>query len=149
MPYSSELAKQNTASRERLRTLFERLTDAQYAMPLDNEWTIGTTLAHMAVFDARAIQILERWEREGVAPSPNDPDIINATLIPFLRGLLPADIQTLTLEFAEKLDAKLAALPDHVLEQFETTGGKPFNISRAKHRNEHIEQILAALNRNE
>ncbi len=146
MPYDPTLIEQNNASRAGMRALFEKLSDAHYAIPLDNDWTIGTTLAHVAVFDSRAIQILNRWEREGVAPSPNDVDVINAALIPILRALPPASIKTLVLELAETLDAKLAALPDNVLEQFETVGGKPFNLSRAKHRNEHIEQILTALN---
>jgi hypothetical protein len=88
---------------------------------------------------------LNRWEREGVSPSPNDVDVINAALIPFLRALPPVAIKNLTLELAETLDARLAALPDSILDRFETTGGKPFNLSRAKHRNEHIEQIESAL----
>lgn len=145
MPYDSALIQQNNASRASLRALFGKLTDAQYALPLESDWTIGSTLAHVAVFDARAIQILDRWEREGVSPSPNDVDIINAALVPFLCALPPASIRSLALEFAETLDAKLAALPDSVLDQFETVGGKPFNLSRAKHRNEHIEQIEQAL----
>lgn len=145
MPYPSEFIQANDASRAALRALLIKLTDAQYKIELDGEWTIGSTLAHMALFDQRALQILNRWEREGVTPSPNDTDIMNAAVLPFLRALAPGDIQHLALEYADALDAKLASLPDHILDQFETTGDKPFNLSRAKHRNEHIEQITRAL----
>lgn len=149
MPYDVTLVRENDLSRERLRELFARLTDAQYAIAPENAWTIGSTLAHVAVFDRRAIEILNRWEREGVAPSPNDPDIINGALAPFLRELPPAAISRLAMEFAEILDAKLAALPDAVLDEFESKGGAPFRLSRASHRNEHVEQIEAVLGGND
>lgn len=147
MSYDPILISQNNASRERLRDLLDRLADSQYNIPLDTTWTIGTALAHIALFDRRAIEILERWERQGVAPSPNDPDIINAALLPFLRELPPSAIRKLALESAEMLDAKLAELPDAVIEQFVSVGDHPFNLSRAKHRNEHFEQIDQALGR--
>lgn len=145
MPYSSELIQTNDASRAALRALLAKLTAAQYKIVLDADWTVGSTLAHVALFDHRALRILERWEREGVSPSPNDTDIMNAAVLPFLQALAPADIARMVVEFADALDAKLASLPDNILDQFETTGGKPFNLSRAKHRNEHIEQIMRAL----
>lgn len=145
MPYDPTLIQENTASRERLRALLAQLDDSQYNISLDADWTVGTALAHVAVFDSRALAILRQWERAGVAPSPNDVDIINAALLPFLCELPPASISKLVLESAEKLDAKLAAVPDAVLDQFETVAEHPFSLSRAKHRNEHIDQIKAAL----
>lgn len=145
MPYDSKLIQENDASRAALRELLGKLSGTQYATSLEGDWTVGSTLAHVALFDHRALLILERWEREGVAPSPNDVDIINAAVLPFLLVVPPADVASKVTEFADALDAKLAGLPDTVLDQFETTGGKPFNLSRAKHRNEHIEQITRAL----
>ena len=145
MPFSVTLAQENTASRERLRSLFSRLDDSQYNIPLDADWTVGTALAHVAVFDCRAFEILQQWERAGVAASPNDVDIINAALLPFLRELSPASISKLALDYAEKLDTKLAAVSDAVLDQFDTVAQHPFSLSRAKHRNEHIDQIEQAL----
>lgn len=145
MPYDPTLISENTASRERLRALLDRLTDAQYNIQLDTDWTIGTTLAHIAVFDRRAIEILDHWEKHGMAPSPNDPDIINAALLPFFRELPPVAIKKFALEFADTLDAKLTTLSDKVIEQWVTVADHPFNLSRAKHRNEHFEQIERAL----
>ena len=145
MPYPSEFIQANDASRAALRELFAKLTDAQYNLVLEGDWTVGSTLAHVALFDQRAIEILQRWEREGVSPSPNDIDIINAAALPFLKALAPADVKRLVLECADALDAKLATLPDSILDQFETAGGKPFNLSRGKHRNEHVEQITRAI----
>ncbi len=147
MPYDEDLRQENEASRVRLRRVMAGLSDEQYAMPLDTDWTIGTALAHIAFFDKRAIDILERWEREGVGPSDNDPEIINSALLPFFKLMPPAPIGKLALEYAEILDAKLAALPDSVLDQWNTTAKHPFNLSRAKHRNEHLDQIDEALTR--
>lgn len=146
MPYPTEFIQANDASRAALRELLAKLTDAQYGIVLEGDWTIGSTLAHVALFDHRALHILQRWEREGVAPSPNDTDIMNVAVLPFLQALPPAAVARMVNEFADALDAKLASLPDTILDPFETTGGKPFNLSRAKHRNEHIEQITRALN---
>lgn len=145
MPYPSEMMQANDASRAALRELAAKLTDAHYQIVLEADWTVGSTLAHVALFDRRALEILERWEREGVSPSPNDTEIINAAVLPFLKAIPPADIARMVMEFADALDAKLAVLPDAILDQFETVGGKPFNLSRAKHRNEHVEQITRAL----
>ncbi len=145
MPYPTEFSQANDASRAALRALLAKLNDAQYKIVLDDDWTIGSTLAHVALFDRRALEILKRWERQGVAPSPNDIDMMNAAVLPFLQALAPADIARMVIEFADALDAKLASLPDTILDQFETQGGKPFNLLRAKHRNEHIEQITRAI----
>jgi hypothetical protein len=145
MPYDPNLILENSASRARLRALFARLTDAQYDIPLDSDWTVGTALAHVAVFDSRALEIIDLWSKNGVAPSPSDVDVLNAALLPFLRALPPAAISKLVIDLAEKLDAKLAALPDSVLDQFDTVAQHPFSLSRANHRNEHIDQIQRVL----
>lgn len=145
MPYPAEFVQANVASRAALRALLAKLTDAQYKIVLEGDWTVGSTLAHVALFDHRALNILQRWEREGVAPSPNDTDMMNAAVLPFLQVIPPAEIARMVNEYAGALDAKLAALPDSILDQFETAGGKPFNLLRAKHRHEHIEQITRAL----
>jgi hypothetical protein len=145
MPYDSELVTTNKISRERLRDLMARLSGEQYSLPLDSDWTVGTALAHIAFYDRRAIDILEKWEREGAAPSDNDPEIINAALMPFLRLMPPAPIGRLALEYAEILDAKLPMLSDDILESWNTVLEHPFNLSRAKHRNEHLDHIEEAL----
>lgn len=146
MPYPAEFVQANDASRTALRALLAKLTDAQYKIVLEGDWTVGSTLAHVALFDHCALNILQRWEREGVAPSPNDTDMMNAAVLPFLQVIPPAETTRMVIEYAGALDAKLAALPDRILDQFETAGGKPFNLLRAKHRNEHIEQITRTLN---
>lgn len=145
MPYSPELVQANTASRERLRALFARLNDAQYTISLDEDWTVGTALAHVAFFDRRAIDILGRGERESISDSPTDIDILNRALLPFLRALSPAAISKLTLETAETLDAKLAALSDNLLDQIAALPESPFSLDRSEHRNEHIDQIETVL----
>lgn len=52
MPYDPNLISQNNASRERLRALLERLTEPDYNIPLDTGWTLGVTLAHIALIES-------------------------------------------------------------------------------------------------
>lgn len=145
MPYPAELVQANNESRARLHALLARMTDADYAIPLDADWNVGTALAHVAVYDFRVIEILNRWESVGVAFSDIDVEVFNPTVLPFFRELSPPAIKKLTLEAADACDAKLENLSDAIFDQYATTGGSAFALSRANHRNEHIDQIQAVL----
>ena len=54
---------ENEASRQRLKALADRLTDAQLATPMENDWTVSAYLAHIAFFDRRAL-LLTRLRRD-------------------------------------------------------------------------------------
>ncbi|MHB8631056.1 MAG: DinB family protein [Candidatus Limnocylindria bacterium] len=140
----------NDTERERLRALVTGSKDATLRRPMPGDWTVASTLAHAAFWDARAIYWLDRWA-QGTEPSPpqlEDPAIVewvNDSAKPFLLALPPGDAARLALRLAEESDRKVAALSDDLLERIAAVGGAPFNLSRAEHRGEHLDDIERAL----
>jgi hypothetical protein len=141
---------ENDDERERLRALVARLSDDDLQRPMPAGWTVATVLAHIGFWDARAIALMEKWAR-GVTPStadyePDDVDWLNDATKPFFLALAPRDAAQLTLQLAEEADGKIAAMSDDLLVQVQAAG-TPFDLSRANHRREHldeIEQVLGA-----
>ena len=139
---------ENDAERERLRALVTRLSDDELRRPMPAGWTVAAVLAHIGFWDARAIFLLDKWGR-GVEPAPTDyepedVDWINDAAKPLCLALPPRDAAQLTLRLAEEADGKVEALSDAMLEKIQAAGS-PFNLSRADHRREHLDDIERAL----
>lgn len=137
----------NDSERERLRSLVDKLTDHQLRLPMPAGWTVAAMLAHIAFWDARAIFALGKWER-GVEPvpgdyEPDDPSWINDSAKPLCLALPPGEAAHLALRIAEEVDGRIAALSDDLVEKIRARG--PFNVSRAEHRREHLDDIERAL----
>jgi ribosomal protein L12E/L44/L45/RPP1/RPP2 len=131
------------AERERLRALVARLSDKDLNQPMPGGWTVAGVLAHAAFWDARAIYYLDKWAA-GAEPTPyeeEDTDAINDSAKPLCLALRPRDAADLALRVAEQADGKIKALSDEMLGKIEATGGPPFNLSRAIHRKEHLDEI--------
>jgi hypothetical protein len=139
---------ENDAERERLRSLVTRLSDEALRRPMPAGWTVAAVLAHIGFWDARAICLLDKWGR-GVEPStadyePEDVDWVNDSAKPLCLALPPRDAAQLALRLAEEADGKVEALSDEMLAKIRAAGS-PFNLSRANHRNEHLDDIERAL----
>ena len=135
---------ENNAERERLNVLVQRLRDEELSRPMSAGWTVAAVLAHMAFWDARALSLMDKWAR-GSVPSeadhePEDIDWINDASKPLCLALPPRAAAHLALQLAEETDQRVAALPDETLEQIAAIG-QPFNLSRADHRREHLDDI--------
>jgi hypothetical protein len=131
------------AERERLRALVARLSDEDLSRPMPGGWTVAAVLAHAGFWDARAIYYLDKWAA-GAPPTPYEPedtDAINDSAKPLCLALPPRDAAKLSLRLAEEADGKIKALSDEMLRKIEATGGPPFNLSRAIHRKEHLDEI--------
>lgn len=138
---------ENDAARARLRALIRRLSDTELARPLPGGWTIAASLAHAAYWDARAIFWIDRWGPNGT-PSTHEPenvDAVNDAAKPLCLALRPRDAADLALRLAEESDRAVARLSDAMLAKIEAIGGPPFNLARATHRNEHLDDIEQAL----
>jgi len=134
----------NTAERERLRAFVQRVSDADLSQPMPAGWTVGGVLAHLAFWDARALYLMDTWA-QGRVPSaadhePDDIDWINEAAKPLCLALPPRAAAQLALRLAEETDQRVAALPDETLDQLVAIG-PPFNLSRASHRKEHLDEI--------
>ena len=139
---------ENDAERERLRALVTRLSDDELRRPMPAGWTVAAVLAHIGFWDARVIFLLGKWGR-GVEPSPTDyepedVDWINDAARPLCLALPPRDAAQLALRLAEEADGKVEALSDEMLENIRAAGN-PFNLSRADHCREHLDDIERAL----
>jgi hypothetical protein len=135
---------ENNRERERLKALVARLSDEQLRRPMAAGWTVSGVLAHMAFWDARALYFMNKWEG-GVAPSEadlesGDVNWINDSSKPLCLALPPRTAAQLALQLAEETDARVAALSDELLGQILAIG-QPFNLSRASHRGEHLDEI--------
>jgi len=137
------------AERERLRSLIARLSYKDLSRPMPAGWTVAGVLAHIGFWDARAIYWMDKWAR-GVAPTPYEPEnteAVNESAKPLCLALRPRDAAQLALGLAEEADGKVKALSDTMLAKIRATGGPPFNLSRAIHRKEHLDEIDSVLTR--
>ncbi|MGH2491745.1 MAG: DinB family protein [Candidatus Limnocylindria bacterium] len=147
MPADRSHDAENDSQRERLRSLVSRLTDEQLRRPMPGGWTVAAMLAHVGFWDARAIFALDKWRR-GTPPPPGDyePDDvawINDSAKPLCLAIAPRDAARLALRLADEADAGVKALDDEMVEKVRKVG--PFNVSRAEHRREHLDDIERAL----
>ena len=135
------------AERERLRSLISRLGDKDLSRPMPAGWTVAGVLAHIAFWDARAIYWLDKWAA-GAAPTayePENTEAVNDSAKPLCLALPPRDAAKLALRLAEEADGKVKALSDAMLGKIRATGAPPFNLSRAIHRKEHLDEIDSVL----
>ena len=140
-------AAENDAERGRLRSLIARLSDGELSRPMPAGWTVAGVLAHIGFWDARAIYFLDKWGPNG-EPSTyeaEDTDAVNNSAKPLCLALPPRDAARLALRLAEEADRKVNALSDSMLAKIQAKGNPPFNLSRAIHRKEHLDQIEGAL----
>jgi hypothetical protein len=141
--------RENDAERERLRSLVIRLSDEELSRSMPAGWTVAAVLAHMGFWDARAIYWIDKW-RSGVEPSApdyetrEDVEWINDSAKPLCLALPPRDAAQLALRLAEESDRRVEALGDEMLAKV-VAAGCPFNLSRADHRKEHLDDIERAL----
>ena len=134
----------NARERERLKSLVARLSDADLQRSVGHGWTVATTLVHLAFWDLRAVTLIDRYEREGVRPSPVDIDVVNDTVRALGAAMPPRAAARLAIEAAEAADRRVEALPDRTIEAV-GAAGNPFNPSRHVHRAEHLDEIERAL----
>ena len=133
----------NRASTDRIRALVTRLSDKELQYPVGKHWTVAITLVHLAFWDRRVINILERTERDGKLYTPEIDIAVNDISLPFWAAIPPREAARITLETAEELDERLASLPPALLEKVHACNERW--VLRTMHRSEHLAKIDAAL----
>jgi hypothetical protein len=139
----------NDFERARLRSLVMRLSAEELSRPMPAGWTVASVLAHTGFWDARALYWLDRWDG-GVEPTApdwetrEDVEWINNSAKPLCLALPPTDAAQLALRLAEETDRRVAAMSDDLLTRVLELGC-PFNLSRAEHRSEHLDDIERVL----
>ena len=133
----------NRAATERLRALAARLGDAELAHPVGEHWTVAIALAHLAFWDRRVLDVLERTERAGEIKAPTIDLAVNDLSLPLWAALPGREAARLAVEAAEALDARLESYPPALLA--EVHAHTPRWVERALHRGQHLDEMEAAL----
>jgi len=140
---------QNTAQRERLRALVQRLTDDDLRRPVNEHWTVAGVLGHIAFWDARSLWLADKIER-GVAFTPSDVEPEDVTWIndatrPLIHAIPPRAAADLALNIAEEIDRRVASISP--TKTWPRDPNSLLNPVRAEHRGEHLDEIESALSR--
>jgi nucleotide-binding universal stress UspA family protein len=145
MTVDQSFIERNRASTERIRVLTASLTDEEMQQPVGEHWTVAIALAHLAWWDGRVIYVLDKTEQEGEASIPDIDIVVNDLSLPLWAVVPPREAARIAIETAETLDARLENYPRDLLEKVYAV--MPRWVIRAIHRNEHLNEIDAALNR--
>jgi Mycothiol maleylpyruvate isomerase N-terminal domain len=142
---------ENDEGRARIQALLASLTDEDLSRPVGPDWTVGVGLMHLAFWDRQWLSKFEEWERLGEVIVPAETrslplfNIINAAMLPWWRGISPAQVRHEVLAAAEAIDDKVASLSHSMIEAILAT--RPCTLVRATHRREHLDEIDNALGR--
>jgi nucleotide-binding universal stress UspA family protein len=145
MTVDQSFIERNRASTERIRALAASLTDEEMLHPVGEHWTVAIALAHLAWWDRRVIYVLDKTEQEGAVSIPDIDIVVNDLSLPLWAVVPPREAARIAIETAETLDARLENYPRDLLEKVYAV--MPRWVIRAIHRNEHLDEVDAALNR--
>jgi Mycothiol maleylpyruvate isomerase N-terminal domain len=143
MSTSENYLVENRASLQRLRALVERLNDDDLMRVLPSGWTVSDTLGHLSFYDRRAAYLLGRFATEGVFDSAGDVDTINDVLVYLTRRIPARAMADEAIAAAEAANQAVGALPESL--KNDPALGDVVRLSRAEHRDEHVEEITATL----
>jgi hypothetical protein len=135
---------ENARERERLRALINRVTDDELHLPMEAGWTIASALAHLAFWDQRALILMRKWKKSGVALSPIDDDVTNDALLPLCLAIPPRIAARLAVSAAEAIDRELEEASDELIMAIENLGER-FRLYRSDHRKVHVDQVETLL----
>jgi hypothetical protein len=135
----------NRAATDRIRALAARLTEAELQQCVGEHWTVAIALAHLAFWDRRVMGILDKTEAAGKLSVAEVDVAVNDLSLPLWAAIPPREAARLALESAEALDRRLESYPPALLE---AVGGQSKRwVLRALHRNDHLDEVDAALKR--
>ena len=135
----------NRASTERIKKLASSLTDEEMQTRVGEHWTVSIALAHLAFWDRRVIHLLDETAKSGKLFAPEIDIVVNDLSLPLWEVIPPREAARIAVETSEELDQRLEEYPQDLLEEI-------FNynkrwVVRALHRNEHLDEVDAALKR--
>lgn len=136
------MSDEDVAATQRLEKLVAGLNDAELRLDLGSGWSVTTALGHLAFWDREQRLNLAAWQ-QGTPPIGSD-DSVNETLTPILSALEPRAAVELALTAARELDQASAAVSDELRSEI-LSSEHDYVLRRARHRDEHVEQIERAL----
>jgi hypothetical protein len=140
----NELNLKNKESLQLCQEFLSTCTDADLSTAMPAGWTVSAVLAHLAVWDKRALILLEKWQKEGVEFSPNDIEVLNEVTKPFCLAIPPQAAKALFIQTAETVDKLISGYDSSMVDEIHEKG-KNVHLNRAKHRLLHLDEIKAVL----
>ena len=145
MAIDRSFVEKNRLSRERMRTLSERLSDEELQTRVGEHWTVGIVFAHLAWWDRRVMYVLDMTEKNRELFIPEIDIFVNDLSLPLWAAVPPRKAVQIALETAEELDKRLEEMSPDVLEQIYRYNQRW--VIRAQHRYEHLDEAEAAMGR--
>ena len=145
MPLDPSYKELNHASTERIKNLATSLTDEEMQTRVGKHWTVSTTLAHLAWWDRRVMYVLDMTAKDGKLFIPEIDVFVNDLSLPLWAAIPPREAARIAIETSEYLDQQLEGYPPLLLEEIYNYNKRW--VIRALHRNEHLDEVDAALKR--
>lgn len=145
MTLDQSFIKLNRASTDRLRALVARLTDDEMQQRVGEHWTVAIALAHLAFWDRRVMYVLDMTRRDNKLFIPEIDIFVNDLSLPLWAAIPPREAARIAIETSEALDRQLEDFPSALREEIFTYNKRW--VVRALHRNEHLDEVDAALKR--
>jgi len=133
----------NRASTERIKQLAASLSDEEMQTRVGEHWTVSIALAHLAWWDRRVMYVLDMTAKNGKLFVPEIDIIVNDLSLPLWAAIPPREAARIAIESSADLDAQLEAFPQDLLEEIYNYNKRW--VVRALHRNEHLNEVDAAL----
>mgnify|MGYP003390258299 CR=1 FL=1 len=133
----------NRASRERIHTLANRLTDEELQTKVGEHWTVAIVFAHFAFWERRVMYVLDMTEKNGKLFIPEIDIFVNDLSLPLWAAVPPREAARIAIEECETLDQRLEEYDPALLEEIYNYNKRW--VVRALHRNEHLNEADAAL----
>ena len=133
----------NRASQERMRALAERLSDEEMLTKVGQHWTVGIVYAHIAWWDRRVMYVLDMTHKDGELFIPQIDIFVNDLSLPLWAAVPPREAVRIALETAETLDKRLEEYSPELREEIYNYNKRW--VIRALHRNEHLDEAVAAV----
>jgi hypothetical protein len=143
MAVDREFVERNRASTARIRVLAETLTDADGQRAVGEHWNISAALAHLAFWDRRVLDLLDKTAAAGKLVAPTIDESANDLALPLWNAIPPRAAAEIALASAEMLDRRLEDFPPALLEEVYAQYARW--VIRALHRNAHLDEIDAVL----
>ncbi len=132
----------NRASRERMRSLAESLTDDEMLTKVGEHWNVGIVYAHIAWWDRRVMYVLDMTEKDSKLFIPEIDIFVNDLSLPLWAAVPPREAVRIALETADTLNKRLEEYSPELLEEIHNYNKRW--VVRALHRNEHLDEAVAA-----
>lgn len=145
MPLDPNYNQLNRESTQRIKKIDSNLTDQQMQTRVGEHWTVAIAFVHLAFWDRRVLATLEQTSKNGKLSVVEVETIVNDLSLPIWETVPAKEAIKLAIEAAEELDNQLETFPKDLLEEMYNHNKRL--VVRALHRNEHLDEVEAALER--